>query len=286
MPILLTLSSVYPKLNDAERKVADFILQNPEAARAQTITRLAALCGVSQSTINRFCRVVGYEGYMDFKLELAGELQKSPRSAEESIRNGAAPSELQDIACRVYDSNLEALRDAAVHLDYAQLGRAVEVLGGAAMINLFGAGSSLPVAMDLFYRLRRTGLKAQFSQDTHMQVVTASLMEPGEAAVAISYSGESRETLDAMELARDAGAATVCITGFPGTTLAKLCDISLITPTRKNFVVEEAITARLAQLALCDVLCAAISRPRGEEVAKVIKRIDASVVRKRRPPEN
>jgi len=255
MSILLKISAHYPSMNGAERKVADALLKDPAGARFLSITQLATLAGVSQTTVNRFCRSLDFHGFIDFKRLLIEDL-------------AARRNEEPDVHGDVKD-------DAVV------FARIVSVLAGARTIGIFGVGSSSPVAMDLSYRLLRSGLRCSYAFDSHMQAIQASLLGPEDVALAISHSGESQDTLDCLDLAATAGAATVGITSFSQSTLARLCGLCLMTSTKKNFWLSEAIPSRIAQLALCDALCVAVTRLKGVAHQTIADRIDAAVELKR-----
>jgi DNA-binding MurR/RpiR family transcriptional regulator len=135
--------------------------------------------------------------------------------------------------------------------------------------------------MDLAYRLLRSGLRCSYAYDSHMQAIHAALLAPDDVALGISHSGESQDTLDCLELAGQSGASTVGITSFSQSRLVQLCDLYLMTSTKKNYWMSEAIPSRIAQLALCDALCVAITRQKGASHQAVADRIDAAVERKR-----
>jgi DNA-binding MurR/RpiR family transcriptional regulator len=178
--------------------------------------------------------------------------------------------------------DMHALGGTLEALDTEAFARSVEVLSKAKMTAILGVGSSLPVAMDLHYRFRRSGIPNLFAVDNHMQAMNAAMLSPGDAAVAISYSGTTRETLDSVELACQAGATTICVTNFPRSPLARMCDIPLITTTKRTRWLDETVTVRLVQLALFDALCIAVARQKEGEILPVLERIERAVERLRR----
>jgi DNA-binding MurR/RpiR family transcriptional regulator len=277
--LLACIAGFYPSLNEAERKVADFISISPEAARGCSIIRLSELTGVSQTTIVRFCRTIGFDGYTDFKMALVAELAPRPGALPLAHGDVLAEDSLVVLVEKVLHMDVQALANTLEALDMDAFGRAVEALSGAKSTAILGVGSSLPIAMDLHYRFRRTGIAAHFSVDSHMQVMDAAGLQPGDVALAISYSGDTRETLEAVELAKESGATTICVTNFPRSSLARLCDICLVTSAKKTRWLDETITARLVQLALFDALCVAIARQRETEIIPILERIDSAVER-------
>ena len=282
MSILLKISSLYPTFNDAERKVADTILRNPEAVRALSITRLGEHANVSQTTVNRFCRSLGCEGYTDFKLALVEEMVMQRQDHPEGHGDVTDEDSLGVVVQKVLSLDLEVIRDTLENLDLAAFEKAVDALAKARVIGTFGVGSSHPVAMDLYYRFLRMGFQSVFSSDGHMQAINAALLGPGDVAVVISHSGETQDTLDAAELAREAGATTICLTNFPQSSLAGRGDVCLLTSSKRLSWPNEALLTRLSQLALLDALCVAVHRRKKHDAAPALKHIERAVARKRR----
>lgn len=282
MTILLRISSLYPSFNEAERKVADTILHEPESIRALSITRLGELAGVSQTTVNRFCRSLGCEGYTDFKLALVEEMVAQRLVIPEVHSDVTDDDSLEIVVQKVMSQDLEVIRDTLENLDLAAFEQAVDTLAKARVIGTFGVGSSHPVAMDLYYRFLRMGFPSVFSSDSHMQAINAALLKPGDVAMVISHSGETQDTLDAVELAQETGATTICVTNFPQSSLAQRCDICLLTSSKKSYWLNEAIVARLPQLALLDALCVAVNRRKKHASAPTLEHIERAVARKRR----
>ncbi len=282
MSILLKISSLYPSFNDAERKVADTILHDPEAVRALSITRLGEHSGVSQTTVNRFCRSLGCEGYTDFKLALVEEMVTQRQDHPEGHGDVTDEDSLNIVVQKVLSLDLEIIRDTLENLDLAAFEKAVEALSQARVIGTFGVGSSHPVAMDLYYRFLRMGFQCVFSSDSHMQAINAALLGPGDVAMAISHSGETQDTLDAVALARETGATTICLTNFPQSPLAQRGDICLLTSCKKTTWSNEAILTRLPQFALLDALCVAVNRRKKHDAAPALEHIERAVARKRR----
>ena len=138
---------------------------------------------------------------------------------------------LADIALKVFDTaSVRALKFAEILASSTELGRLVEALRAAPSVQVFGAGASGVVAFDLHQRLLRLGIRIGFAEDHHNQIASASLMAPGELAIAISYSGQTRPTLQATEVAHSRGATIAAVLGVHGSPLERLADIAIITP--------------------------------------------------------
>ncbi len=281
-PTLERISAIYPSLNEAERRVADMIRSNPDIAKGASITRVAELSGVSQTTVLRFSRSLGFEGYQDFKLGLVEEMGANRKALPEEHSDVAEDDSLDVLTRKVLTFDMQAIANTMHTMDTAELGRAIDALLAAGEVAVFGSGASLSVAMEVYYRLLRSGIRSRMSVDSHMQAINAGLLGPGNVGIAVSYSGETRDVLDCAALARDAGATVICITNFPKSSLARVSNIRLVASTVSARWIHDAIAARLAQLAMIDALCVGISLKNNQDTLPILTRIEKAAARKRK----
>jgi len=281
--VLKSIISNYSDMNTAEKRVADTIRSAPELIRDTTVFELSERAGVSGATIVRFCRSIGYKGYTDFKLALAAELGTPSSALPYEHADVDKEDSLESIAEKVMAINSDILTQTLRQLELPALEEAVSLITSAANVLVLGVGTSLPVVMDLAYRLRRSGVRTSMASDGHLQAVEAALIGPEDVAFAVSYSGEARDVIDAVELAKEAGAKVICLTGSHGSTLARICDISLVTPPTKPSIIldDESVSARLAQHALLDIICVAVAL-RNQDSAIIMKNKVSTAVMKMR----
>ncbi|MHB1461711.1 MAG: MurR/RpiR family transcriptional regulator [Armatimonadota bacterium] len=278
---LARVSSVAPSLNRQQRTVAEFVVDQPELVKGLAIGELATQCGVGQATILRFCRAIGFEGYTEFKLALAEELGQSTKAVPMEHKDVSPNDTPEELIRKVLSHDIQVIANTLTTLDPQQLVQAIQVLMAARTVVAFGSGGSLAVGMDMYYRLLRSGIRCLMSVDSHIQAVDAGLLEPGDVGIAISYSGETRDVIDCAKLAKQAGATIVCITNHPRSTLARLCDICLSASSTKTRWTDDAIAARLGQLAVIDALCVGICVQNQHVIAPILERIKRSSATKR-----
>ncbi len=165
-----------------------------------------------------------------------------------------------DTVCRkVFHSGIQALRDTLSVLDPTALARAVAAIRKAKRVEIYGIGSSAPIAEDTHYRMLRIGLDARVVIDSHIQAISASRCDPDVAVLTISHTGATHETIAATRLAREAGASTIVITNFARSPIQAYADIVLFTMARETSFRTEAMTSRIAQLCVVDALIAALA---------------------------
>lgn len=248
---LAKIRSYYPELNAAEQRVADAILARPGDVVSLSVSQLAEIAGTADSTVVRFCQTLGYKGYYDLKINLARDLVTPLADIHEDVD---LKDDVATIASKVISSDIQALKDTLQILDATELERAVSALLSARKVEFYGVGSSGPMAVDAYYRFLRIGIPAFVATDSHIQSVSASMLDKDSLAVGISHTGSTIETVQALERAKRAGAGTVCITSFAKSPITRFADIKLITAARETKFRSEAMASRIAQLTVIDVL--------------------------------
>ncbi|GCE48337.1 RpiR family transcriptional regulator [Thermosporothrix hazakensis] len=268
--VLARLRTHFSSLSDTEQRVARFIEQHPQDFIHLSVQALAQRIHVSEASIVRCCRSIGYHGIRDLKLALASELAGSLHQIHEDIR---PEDSVLTITQKVLQSDMQAIADTLSILDETMLERAVQVLLKASRIEMYGIGASLPIIIDAYYRFLRIGLPATMVTDPHMQAVSAALLPEGSVAFAISHSGRSRQTLMALKKAREAGASTILLSSHANTPLGEYADIQLITTARETAFRREALTSRIAHLSVIDALYVAIAMQRPDSSLRLLKQV-------------
>jgi RpiR family transcriptional regulator, carbohydrate utilization regulator len=167
-------------------------------------------------------------------------------------------------------AGLRSLEDTVRILEMPVLEAAVKALCNARQIELFASGNSIPIAMDFNFRLTKIGLRSRFSVDPTMQEMYASLTCSDDVAVGISHTGSSIDTVHALELAKQRGARTLCITNHSDSPLTRHSDFCLFTATRVSHFREERMASNLATLALTEALYVGICAERSDASAQAV----------------
>lgn len=264
-------------LPEAEQRVARFVAERPEDAVRLPVEALAREIGVSKATVVRCCQSLGYQGIRDLKLALATETLVPLQAIHEDV---LATDDWGVVARKVLKTSLQAIVDTLATLDEAAFARAGAALLDASRIEFYGIGSSASVASDAGYRFQWIGMPSGAVTDPFMQMVSAAQLPPGAVAFAISHSGRSIDTINAMRTARDAGATCVVLSSHANTPLARLADIRLVTAARETALRTEAQASRLAHLAVLDALYVAVATRRFTESIDALDRVGAIVAKR------
>ena len=255
------IRSCYASLSEAERKAADYFLNNSDQIFGLPVAQLAARSGVSSTAWIRLCKSIGYAGLKDMRNHLYAERGDEGRAEPPDIHFADLQEggSVADILHNVASASVKAIQDTAKLLDQQALGAAADCILRAKAVGIFGVGASALVAEDLYDKLIRIRKNARFSQDTHMQLSYSATLTPEDAAVFISNNGATQEILEAMAAAKAGGCPTVGITRYSKSPLASQCDICLHISSPEVYVRSGAMSSRIAQLTAVDVLFTVIA---------------------------
>ena len=211
---LVGIRGEYNQFTKAEKKVADFILNNPKKVLFMSITELAEACGVGDTSVFRFCKTMDCKGYQEFKMLLSLSLNEGKQGLGQIEGDISREDSFAQVAQKVLASNIDALRETHSLLKRENFEKVIECFRRAKRICFYGVGTSMTTAMKAADKFLKIEPKVYCVPDSHMQAMMASTMTKGETAVVFSYSGATKDTIHVAELAKKAGADIVCITRF------------------------------------------------------------------------
>jgi DNA-binding MurR/RpiR family transcriptional regulator len=252
--VLARLDSLLPSLRESERKIAEHVLANAGEVVYLSITELADRTSTSEASVIRFARALDYSGYAAFKIALALEL----RAAAVRLPTELATSyDAATIKQRVIHLTIESLHDTGHLLDDLAVEQAVAALAAAPRIEFYGVGGSAVVARYAYATFMQIGLPAHAIVDPHLQVMSATQLRAGDVALGISKSGSTRDTVEALQQARDAGATCLCITRYARSPITQVAHVTLLAASRPTTVGGLPMFGDVAQFAIVEMLVAA-----------------------------
>ncbi len=260
-----------PSLAPAEQRVGKLVLADPRAFANLPVTELADRAHVSKPTVVRFCRSMGYDGLSDFKLKLAGSVSEGVPFIHRSVD---ADDKTSDIAVKVIDNTVAAFLKYRNDASSFALEHAAQALAATQKtqrrIEFYGVGNSGIVAQDAQHKFFRLGVNAIAYSDGHMQVMSASMLRPGDCAVIISNSGRTRDLMDACDIAKRQGATTIVITAS-GSPLASAGHIHLTADHPEGYDKYSPMVSRLLHLLIIDILATTVALRIGEGLQPVLR---------------
>ncbi len=246
---ILKIKMLYPEMGKAEKKIADWITESPAGLIPLSITELAEKCGCGEATIVRFAKRLNFGGYQELKISLARE-EGSAELTDGITANDSCFDILDKVSNDIYCS-LELTKKA---IDKNALEQAAKELLCAQQILIYGLGNSASVALDFEHKLLRAGLRAAAFSDNHMQAITASHLTDKDIAIGISHSGSSKDIVDALKIAGQRGAHTICITNKGKSPITKVSDIALFTASNETQYTILGLNSRISQLLIISSL--------------------------------
>ncbi|MCU0955827.1 MAG: MurR/RpiR family transcriptional regulator [Hydrogenophaga sp.] len=248
-----------PSLAPAEQRVGKLVLSDPRSFASLPVSELAERAHVSKPTVVRFCRSMGYDGLSDFKLKLAGTVSEGVPFIHRSVD---VDDKVSDVLVKVIDNTVAAFlkyrNDASTHSIEKAVDALVATYSKRGRIEFFGAGNSGIVAQDAQHKFFRLGINAIAYSDGHMQVMSASLLGPGDCVVIISNSGRTRDLMDAADIARKHGATVITVTAS-GSPLATAGHIHLAADHPEGYDRYSPMTSRLMHLMVIDVVATCLA---------------------------
>ena len=264
--MLERIKASLPSLAPAEQRVGKLVLADPRAFANLPVTELADRSHVSKPTVVRFCRSMGYDGLSDFKLKLAGSVSEGVPFIHRSVD---VDDKTNDIAVKVIDNTVAAFLKYRNDASSFALEHAAQALASTQKtgrrIEFYGVGNSGIVAQDAQHKFFRLGVNAIAYSDGHMQVMSASMLRPGDCAVIISNSGRTRDLMDACDIAKKQGATTIVITAS-GSPLASAGHIHLTADHPEGYDKYSPMVSRLLHLLIIDILATTVALRIGEEL--------------------
>ncbi|MHB1594873.1 MAG: MurR/RpiR family transcriptional regulator [Streptosporangiaceae bacterium] len=280
--IVVRIRSLLPNLAPAEQRVARLAIENPGETARWTISEFADRAETSGTTIIRFCRAIGLDGYPALRIALAAAAGHDAAGAWRSVSGDIGPDDsLGDVVQKIGHADARAVEETIAQLDLQMLDDVANALIAARRIDVYGIGASGLVALDLQQKLHRLGKIIYAWTEAQMALTSAAMLGPEDVVIGISYSGANVDTIDPMRLGKANGAIAVALTNHPRSPLAALADYVFMTAAMETMFRSGAMPSRIAQLTVVDCLFAVIAQRNFTDALEALGRTHAAVGRRR-----
>lgn len=267
MNLTTQLKEHYPRLSQAQKKIADYILENPESFLNQSAMEIGEKSKTSPATVIRFGKALGYSSLEELKIHIAKDIGtiKQTETLETIFSD---EDDVEAFTKKTYE-----LIDASLIMTKSRIktdpyDKAIAALVGAQSVYLFGVGASGLVATDFYQKLMRANKKTFYNLDTHLSLVSSYHTTPDDIAIGFSYSGETKETILAFEQAKMNHTLTIAITREKESTLAKIADIVLTVPNTEGTTRIAAIASKYSSMFVADILFLGLAQEQFEDAEK------------------
>lgn len=263
---LMRINEMLPILPPSEKKIATYILENPQEIISLTANELGKRSSTSGAAVIRLCKSLNLKGFHDLKIRVAGDLQKTSQQGFRDIEPNESPMSIID---KMTNNSIQTIRETAELLSIEELQKAVERLNKARRIHFIGVGASSIIAQDAEQKFLRINKTAYAFEDMHMAATLVANAEKEDVVVGISFSGETGEVANILQLARENGAHTISLTKYGRWAVTEQADVNLYTSaTTEPTFRSGATSSRMAQLQVIDILFMSVASQQYDETVK------------------
>lgn len=266
--VLLRMREIQPSLSSTERQIAHYILAHPSETTSMTIRDLAKASFSSPSSVVRICRAIGFQGYKELRHALTMELATLGEQGSHQEQDITPQDSLQEIVDKVTQKSIQCLRDTQQLLLLDELEKCVDLVYHAGTIHLFGLGSSLCVAKDTYLKFLRLGKPCVVNEDWHSQRLQARNALHTDVGIVFSYSGQTVEMIECLKELKASGTPTIAVTRYYPSELAQLADHVLYVAANESLFRNGAMSSRLSQLNVMDILYTAYASRNHEDTMR------------------
>ena len=246
---LSQINNRYDTFSSKERIIADFILKDPTKVLYYTIEDFSTELSISEATVFRFVKKLGYEGYQYFKVSLASEVTKtSANNTKDNINNSSNSYKY------IVTSYANHLEETASNMDITLLNKVVKTISSSKRIAFFGLGSSGELALNAYNKFIDTGLLCHFNSDYHMQLKLTSQLNCDDLAIIFSNSGMNRDTFSLVDSLKENSVPIVGLSSNPNSPFAKMVNEFIYTYPINPKTVVEKLSSYISQLTVIDYL--------------------------------
>ena len=258
--LLRKIKNTIPELRKSEKIVAEYILKDPKSIITLKTADASSLMGISEPTLIRFCKAMGFTGYQELKINLSQQLAADDYF---EIYEIYPDDSIHDLCEKVFDTAVSEILNVRSQIDQNILENAIETLVNAKRVEFYAFGGSAPVAMDGQHKFFRLKIPSSYISDPHLQFMSANSLEKDDVVVAISQSGTTKALIESVKIVRKNGVKVIGI--MPGETpLASICDFPLTINVGINNRISKPVTSRIAYTAVIDVLTMGVAQLKPE----------------------
>ena len=258
--LLRHIKNTLPDLRKSEKIVGEFILADPKSIITMKTAEASSAMGISEPTLIRFCKAIGFTGYQELKINLSQQLAADDYFVMYEIDQNDTIHELCE---KVFDTTISEILNVRSQIDQNVLSDAIEILANAGRVEFYAFGGSAPVAMDGQHKFFRLKIPSSYISDPHIQFMSANSLGKDDVVVVISQSGTTSALIDSVKIVRKSGVKVIGI--MPGNTpLASICDYPLVINIGDNNRISKPHTSRIAYTAVIDVLTMGVAQLKPE----------------------
>ncbi|WP_183605245.1 MurR/RpiR family transcriptional regulator [Rhizobium fabae] len=268
-----------PQLTPLEARVVETVFGLRDFSEDTALKDLAAEAGVSEAMVVKITKKLGFTGFRDFRTAVSSYNRLPTAEMHQEL---SAEDSSQEIIQKVFRTSINALEETLAILDVDGFDRAADLLAKPGQRDFYGVGGSAQIARDVAHKFLRIGVRCNVHDDSHIMLMSASLLGAEDVAIGFSHSGNTTAVIEAIQLARKSGARTIAITNYGGSALAQIADIVLCSTAQGSPLMGENAAARIAQLNILDALFMAVAKRNYQAAERNLEKTMSAVTSKRK----
>lgn len=264
MDIIKQIAKEEFRESKSDKILIEYINNNASECIYKSITEIAEEVSLGEATITRFSKKLGFSGFPEFKVTLAKKLS---RESGKNVINAVVKLDepVKETANKLFESHVKVIKETLNNLDYAEVIRARELFLNAKKIYFFGIGNSGIVSMEANYKFMRIGMNTVSISDSHTMRMLSAIVGRGDLIFAISHSGETKEIIESVKLAKKNKANIISLTESRENTLKDLSDINISYVSMETIFETGSILSKLVQVFLIELIYAEVIKESYEE---------------------
>ncbi|GAK60885.1 transcriptional regulator, RpiR family [Candidatus Vecturithrix granuli] len=246
----------YDKLSKVGKRIADYVQLHPDKTILLSLQVLSEKCSVSDASVLRFCRALGFSGYQDFKAALVPELLKQGTNIYQEI---GVDDDFTAVREKFLENLNNDIRKTLMSYSQERIKSVSDRIIRSKHIIIIGLAGSAGVARIFNDCLLGLGIYSAYLSDrVEIERVVSQLDQDG-TLFGISHSGETQEVVYALKKGKENRVYTIGMTNFASSSVAKYSDVILLTTVPENLLGSYSCQPRIAQLALLEFITFEIS---------------------------
>lgn len=242
----------YNQFSSSQKIVADYVSEHPNIVMMSTLSEIANTCKLSETTVLRFLHKIGYQSFQVFKINLTQFVSRdTPKVVYEDV---GFDDTTDTIMSKLVNSTVNSIKDSLLVIKPQAIDYFIHKIMTSAKVVVIGMGASASVSTDLYHKLLKLGINCVVSNDPHLINILSSNLTTEDFLIVFSHSGESREVLDSVALAKENQCPIGAITSYPKSTLAIKSDCVICSSSLETKFRSDALTSRIIQMVIVDFL--------------------------------
>ncbi|AJA48961.1 RpiR family transcriptional regulator [Clostridium pasteurianum DSM 525 = ATCC 6013] len=259
--VLDKIFMVYENLYEAEKKIADYVIENQQKVIDMTVSELSSESGVSEATIIRFCKKCNFKGFHHLKMEIAKEMVTSE---EKKVSNDLSTKNIGQSLQNILANKIEELRQTISMMDENNMREILDIISKARIVQFAALGNTIPVILDGAYKFSQIGIPTVANTIWENQLAFAYTLTAEDVVIAVSNSGSSKRLITLVEVANEKQAKTICITNHENSPLANKCKYKINTATREKLFFDEFSFTRISAMVVVEILFLLLVSEKGD----------------------